>query len=684
MARIDEALEEYQGQNIALYGLGTETERFLAERGEGLDIAGLLDGFRTDGELYGYPIIPLETAATQGVRLILVIARPGSCKAIKKRIGDFCRKNDIALFDVRGKNLLEETAVNYEFKGIDGYTKADLIKKAADAEIISFDLFDTLITRKIFSYTDLFELLDSRLSGKGISIPRFADLRLSAEKECSKDHSPTLDEIYESVLLRSGCKDVAAAELSEMEWELDSSLMIPRGSVCEFFRSLVKQGKRVVITTDNYYRRDRIESLLSSFELNGYEELLVSCEEGATKTQRLYESLCKLNGGHPEKILHIGDDEFADIECAKKYKLDTFRIYSGSELFELLGGLGIEKHIRSLSDRVRAGLFISRIFNDPFVFEDDDLRLSVADASDIGFLFCAPMITDFTLWMMEKIRQDRVPQVLLCARDGYLIRRLYGIMNEKPDAFYFLASRTAAIRAGMRNEQDLQYVDSMKYFGSEEECLKARFGIDFDGKPDQKSRRDAILRRSEKLRDNYKKYMDKLGVQDLPTAMFDFVAKGTSQMYLSRLFSEHMKGYYFLQLEPGFMADKGLDIEPFYSEEEKEQSAIFDNYYILETILTSPDPQVVEFDDEGEPKYLDETRSEQDIGCFMRSQEGISEYFRDYITILKESEREQNKKLDELMLSLINNVKINDKEFMSLTVEDPFFGRMTDIKNVIG
>ncbi len=56
-------------------------------------------------------------------------------------------------------------------------------------------------------------------------------------------------------------------------------------------------------------------------------------------------------------------------------------------------------------------------------------------------------------------------------------------------------------------------------------------------------------------------------------------------MYLQKLFAQHIKGFYFLQLEPEFMADKGLDIEPFYSDEEKNSSAIFDNYYILETIL---------------------------------------------------------------------------------------------------
>lgn len=40
--------------------------------------------------------------------------------------------------------------------------------------------------------------------------------------------------------------------------------------------------------------------------------------------------------------------------------------------------------------------------------------------------------------------------------------------------------------------------------------------------------------------------------------------------------------------------------------------------------------------------------------------------------------------LDEKLLSLINKVWIKDNDFLSIKVEDPFFGRMTDIKDVIG
>ena len=78
----------------------------------------------------------------------MVVARPGSCRTIARRIGAICRENNIALIDIRGKNLLEDTKVTYVFSGISGNTKAELREKIDAADIVSFDLFDTLVMRQ--------------------------------------------------------------------------------------------------------------------------------------------------------------------------------------------------------------------------------------------------------------------------------------------------------------------------------------------------------------------------------------------------------------------------------------------------------------------------------------------------------------------------------------------------------
>ena len=681
MGDLRKLLTEYRNEKIALYGLGTETERLLAELEGRTAITGLLDGFVESGEMYGYPVIPIRETPLKGVRLILVVARPGSCKVIAKRIGAFCQENDIALYDVRGQNLLEKKTVFYDFKRLTGKTLQELLDAIEKADIVSFDLFDTLVTRKVLSYTDIFELLDLRLWENGIGIPDFARLRLFAEKELSREKAPDLRQIYELVLKKAGGSFITASDLAWMEWEIDFSVMTARNCVCDVFRKAISDGKKVVITTDSYYSLEQIKKILVRFGLNGCDKVLISCEYETSKMQNLFQVL--QSEYEEKKILHIGDDEFSDIEKASANGMNTYRIFSGMDLFDALGSLGMENSIVTVADRLKAGMFISHIFNSPFWFEDESHALSISDAFEIGYLFCAPVITDFVLWLKEMAKVQNYKQILFCARDGYLVGRLFRKVSQQTKSVYFLSSRTAAIRAGMENDEDIAYVGNMKYFGKTEEALKIRFGITSDSQKEREWKRK-ILAKAVTQRDNYKRYIKKLDIQTGNIAIFDFVAKGTVQMYLRKLFPQHIKGFYFLQLEPEFMENKGLDIQPFYSDKEKDTSIIFDNYYILEAILTSSYPQLMEFDGEGNPVFTAETRNEKDIRCFEKAQKGILTYFEDYLRILPEGAREENKKLDESFLALINNIPIRNKDFLALKIEDPFFGRTTDMKDMIG
>ena len=345
MADIREILQSNNDNPIALYGLGTETERFLSEWGGKLTVTGLLDGFRESGELYGKPILSFQGVMDQGVKLIIVVARPGSCKAIVKRIGAICKENNIALFDVRGKNLLEENKVSYDFLHVEGKTKKELLEKIANAEVISFDLFDTLVTRQVFSYTDVFDLVNLSLEKKGIFISGFSGLRLAAEKELSKDAAPTLEAIYTYMLAElagskgacdwhknedqmtkhvkedSPCWKADANYFAELEWEIDFSTLLPREEVCKIFRKAVSCGKRVIITTDSYYRIGQIRKILERLQIDGYTDILVSCEYGTGKTQQLFDIL--LSRGRGKKFLHIGDDEWADIRMADARGIDS-------------------------------------------------------------------------------------------------------------------------------------------------------------------------------------------------------------------------------------------------------------------------------------------------------------------------------------------------------------------------
>ncbi len=684
-------LDQYKKSKIAIYGLGTETERVLTQIDQEFPVIGLLDGYREDGILYGKPIISLKKAIEAGVKLILVVARPGSCKAIAKRISKICKENKIDLIDVRGKNLCDLKKITYNFKAVDGVTReylADIINKN---EVVSIDLFDTVVMRKTLFPTDIFEMIDARLKERGIIIKDFCKKRLDSEKHVSRYTAPTLVEIYSYMRDTYSMNEITPSELAQMEWSTDCDLVIPRQEMCDFMSQVYRQGKDIYIVSDTYYTRNQLSRLLEKCGITFYTDIFASCEYKTGKTGQLFEIVKdKISG---KSCVHIGDDSIADVENARKHGIVSCHIYSGMELLESVGYLGLWDSIDGLADRIKAGMFVANLFNSPFQFETTERKISVKKAYDIGYLFFAPIISDFVIWFEEQVKRYRLQNVLFCARDGYLIKKLYDELKGDSSSIYFLTSRTAAIRAGIEDEKDIEYVGEMKFSGATEEQLRERFGITASGEDDHSGMNQGhvslldysheILEKASACRKNYKLYIDSLDMQEGDAAFFDFVAKGTSQMYLGRLMENHLKGMYFLQLEEEHMGDKGLDIIPFYKKEERDNSAIFENYYILETMLTSPMPSVKEFDEYGEPCYAKETRKDEDITCVLTAQEGIADYFKTFLQICPETERKVNRKIDELFLMLIHGISVLDHNFRNLKVEDPFFNRTTEVEDLI-
>lgn len=684
MAALRELFEEYRNIPVVLYGLGTETETALKELND-FEIVGLLDSFREDGTLYGRKIISLPDCVKTGVQLIIAVARPGSCRAIAKRIGSFCVEHQIRLLDVRGKDLLVQKKVTYNLAGVAGPKKSELFCLAEQMEAISFDLFDTLIMRKVLLPTDVAALLELRLREMGIYIDDFVNRRISAEKELSKEEAPFLEAVYQLVLDQAPPIPITAKALAELEWKLDCELIVPRKEMTEALAELRRLGKQIYIVTDTYYRQEQIEHMLCLCGINDYERVLVSCEYHTGKRQHLFRELRHLLGG--KRSLHVGDDSAADIESAQREGLFAFYIPNAMDLLEHTGYLGFSEHMDTLASRLKLGMLAGKVFNSPFMFEEEDQTLQVDNSYDIGYLFIAPMITDFVLWFAEKVNERRLKNIWFCARDGFLIKKMYDILQPENHSVYFLTSRMAALRAGVRSKEDISYIGGMKFSGTLGQQLRERFGI---MRADEETQgkvlsdyTEVILEALEDKRRNNCKYVDSLSVDEGAIGFFDFVAKGTSQMYCSRLVSNHLEGLYFLQLEKEFMKDRRLDIQAFYDESERNQSAIYEEYYILETILTSPMPSVLEFDSEGKPCYARETRSEADIACFMQVQEGILDYFQEYIRLCPEEIRKPEKGIDEILLRLIHGFYIQDQAFLELTVEDPFFNRMTDMKDLI-
>lgn len=673
-------LQQYEGKPMAIYGLSEVTQKILKQlRGHFL-IVGLMDSFRNDGTLYGYDILDKEQALLKEIACIIVAARPGSCRAIERHIGKWCQEHKIGLVDIWGRDLLENPQDIWKIQLDKKYSRDKFLSVVDKFGYISFDLFDTLVARKILYFSDLMRVVEKRLSDQKIVIDGFAEKRLACEMELSRLSVPTLPEIYKYMAEKYSLADFNYNVASEIEWKTDLENLVPRIEICNFLESFSKQGKHICIITDSYYSRRQIEGILKKCNIRGFERILISSEERISKARGLF-SLWK---GKDIPALHIGDDPLSDVEAAIEYGFEAFQISGILELMERVKYFGLLDEMDTWNKRFRVGLFAARVFNNPFQFEQGNGVISVPCAKDAGYLFFAPVLADFVIWLKQQLSKRGIRQILFAARDGFLLKKMFDQCCTGIHSFYFLTSRTASVRAGVETEQDLCVIEQMYFSGSVKEQLLSRFGLDISmdecDEGEISDYKDIILSRCSVARENYKKYIAGLSLKQENTAFFDFVSKGTSQFFLERVLGYHLKGFYCMRPEKEGDFFKGLDIETF-CEMGNEGNEIYQNYSLMESILTSPFPSVIEFDSNGNPIFEDECRTKEQIACVNEVQEGILDYWKDNNMFSQEDENlcEMSGKI----LGLIHHISFSGNPLEALTVPDPFFCRTMQVSDLI-
>ena len=141
-----------------------------------------------------------------------------------------------------------------------------------------------------------------------------------------------------------------------------------------------------------------------------------------------------------------------------------------------------------------------------------------------------------------------------------------------------------------------------------------------------------------------------------------------------------MRGFYFWQQDRELMREKGLDIQTFFKPEE---SVVSQYYLVLESVLMAPQPSVLGFDGDGRACFAAETRTERELRCIQRVQEGITDYVRAYLKLAPGWESTEENDLEASILSLMREIEIRDGDFLALKDEDPFFHRTTAVSDLI-
>ncbi|MFP3601147.1 HAD family hydrolase [Paraburkholderia sp. SIMBA_053] len=339
-------------------------------------------------------------------------------------------------------NLVLERVINQRFvsAGIHRLFSAKPPLEEVDARriwtgngLVSFDAFDTLITRPLQRPSDMFLLTGYRLQrefGSLIEPGEWLKIRQAAEFRARKagvEREVTLDDIYAAIAASSGLSHDLLETAQAIEVELEKRLMRPIAGMVETLNRFASLGRTAIIS-DIYFSHRDLETMLSSCGVYISEgELFVSCERGRAKRTG---SLFPLAKGSSKSHLHVGDSVFSDVFQAWRAGARVAPFFRGapSRLERELGKGAIEPHL--LGSALSGSARTARLRFTAITSHDQSI-------AEISAGFMGPLLLAFVVWILKQAQSRKVDKLFFLARDGQILMSiakkivaLYGIPIE--------------------------------------------------------------------------------------------------------------------------------------------------------------------------------------------------------------------------------------------------------------
>ena len=675
-------------QKFVLYGLG-QNSRTILEHFSEFSFLGLMDGFREDGLCFGYPILSEARVAELHPDAIIIVARKNSTRIIAKRIEGFCREIGIALYDLDGQDMLAtESAVEIHHPYFQKNAE-ELWVAIESHDVVSFDIFDTLLMRRVLYPEDVFALLE-QTSG----IENFSKARQEAERRLYREGGqPTLRDIYREVQKALLLDEVKVGELYHQEIETEKKVLIPRKDMVGLMKRAVDEGKTVWLISDMYYPADMLREFLSNCGVDGFHKIFVSCDYGEGKTQGLYRMIQKETG--VDSWLHIGDSPEADEVAALTAGLDVVMIKCALEMVEISTWDYLLRLQLNLAERTVLGGILAEGFNSPFALYQSEGRAEIRKAFELGRIIFAPVLMGVFFWVMDKC--TGVNNVILWgARDGYLFYRMHRIyqkyiqQKKLPRPIYFYTSRMAAMAGYPTCREDIIYMAGIGFSGKPEEMLLLRFGLSRDEVLPRKEgetieeyvlRHEAfILKKARSAREKFKKYWDSLQVSaEEKIVFFDLVSSGSCHMCAEKFIERKIDGLYLVHILEDYERKKEIHCEAYMEEDYLMQlkTYVSSNYEPLETIVMSPEPSLEGYSEEGHAVFAGEKRTEKDFEYLSKIQSGVLRAFEEFCMLWGDGKAEIRPQFAEAMYELLRKkyTRIKTRHLAEQTVTDDFTKR---------
>ena len=291
------------------------------------------------------------------------------------------------------------------------------LKLLSDVDVVSFDVFGTLLQRSCSRPNFVFDLAFARWSG--LPLERngaFAAVRAAADDPCKYGRPMTLAEIYSNLPVLTADE---RSEIMEIEVDCERRLLFARPEVRELFHEAVARGKRIVVASDMYLSSETIRNLL---EMNGYEgieRVFVSCELGCEKSDgRMLSAIAREAGVDSRRILHVGDSLRADVQGA--VRSGARWVYVGP--VSVASARGARRSNRLLG-------FGNELL--PLVARRCE---GMSPSYELGYCALGPLMLGFCQWLNHEMGDNDSSESFFLARDAKFILESYRMLYPSASA----------------------------------------------------------------------------------------------------------------------------------------------------------------------------------------------------------------------------------------------------------
>lgn len=199
-----------------------------------------------------------------------------------------------------------------------------MINEFEKYDVISFDVFDTLLLRKVLFPNDIYKILGNQVQ-KLWKISDFRYLRINIENELkinNVNEDICIDDIYNEIGLRY--PEIPITEIKRLELEIELENIIQNPYMKKIFDLAKDKDKEIWLIADSCLPLSFIEDVMKKCEYQGFKKIYVSGTEKKSKiTGNIYLNILNQTGINPKKWLHIGDDYQNDINIPRSIGIST-------------------------------------------------------------------------------------------------------------------------------------------------------------------------------------------------------------------------------------------------------------------------------------------------------------------------------------------------------------------------